>query len=117
MSSMFAPVVSFPKPAIADVPSVSSARRQPDADKPDERVARSQEVALQALMQTIRQAEPALPNTVRAELDVDKATDRVVARVVSTVSGEVVRQYPADETLAMLARAREQFGRLLKAEA
>jgi uncharacterized FlaG/YvyC family protein len=65
----------------------------------------------------MRQADPSLPNLVRAELDIDQATSRIVARVVSTKNGEVVRQYPAEETLHLLARAREQFGRLLKTQA
>jgi uncharacterized FlaG/YvyC family protein len=119
---MLAPVVSFPSTAIANAPSAATARSQPPAAEPstpraDDRVARSQNTALQALMHTIRQSDSSLPPEVRAELDVDKTTNRVVARVVSLVSGEVVRQYPSEETLNMLARAREQFGRLLRAEA
>jgi uncharacterized FlaG/YvyC family protein len=112
---MFSPVVSHPLPVVAEAPA-SPARSQPPLAKAGEPRARSQEVALQALMTAIRQAEPATPTMVRAELDVDKATDRIVARVVSTITGEVVRQYPPEETLHLLARAREQFGRLLKAE-
>ena len=113
---MFSPLVSLPSPNVADAPSTQPARPQPPVAKSDDRVARSRELALEAILHAMRQAEPSLPSMVRAELDVDKASERVVARVVSTVTGEVVRQYPAQETLNLLARAREQFGRLLMAE-
>jgi uncharacterized FlaG/YvyC family protein len=68
------------------------------------------------LLTTMRQGDPTLPPFARAEIDIDTATNQLVARVVSTVDGTVVRQYPSEETLHLLARAREQFGRVLKAE-
>ena len=99
------------------VAAPSTARSQTPAAKDAGPAADADEAVLQALLLAIRQADLAVPELVRAELDIDKATCRVVARVVSQIDGEVVRQYPPEETLRLLARARELFGRLIETRA
>jgi hypothetical protein len=68
---------------------------------------------LRQLRQAVREADPTVPDLVRAELTLDKATSRIVVRVVEIGSEQVVRQYPSEETLRLLARVREQLGSLL----
>ncbi len=113
---MLSPVVSPAAPALADAHAPAAARSQAAIARPGEPAERTREAVLLALLLAIRQADPAVPTLVRAELDIDKATKRVVARVVSAIDGKVVRQYPPEETLRLLARAREEFGRLVKAQ-
>lgn len=59
---------------------------------------------------------PKLPY-VRADLSVDKAAQRVHARIVDKDSGAVIREYPTEEQLRYLRITREQIGKLLKTEA
>ncbi|MBX6323217.1 MAG: flagellar protein FlaG [Rhodospirillaceae bacterium] len=114
---MFSPVFPSTSIAAADAPTPSTPRSQTPAAKDAATGADTHEAVLQALLLAIRQADPAVPDLVRAELDIDKATRRVVARVVSQIDGQVVRQYPPEETLRLLARARELFGRLVETRA
>lgn len=72
-------------------------------------------LVLRQLREVVREADPSLPALVRAELTLDEATSRVVVQVVKIGSNEVVRQYPTEETLKLLARVREQLGPLLSA--
>jgi flagellar protein FlaG len=57
-------------------------------------------------------AETAGPHTTRLELDIDEATDRVIGRIVDTVTGDVIQQVPREEVVRLIARARELIGRL-----
>ena len=52
------------------------------------------------------------------EFSVDTSTQKVVVRMVDTSTGELIRQFPSDETLA-ISRGIEQFqqGLLLKQKA
>lgn len=44
------------------------------------------------------------------QFKVDEATDRLVVKVVDSDSGELVRQIPSDELLALVERMKEQEG-------
>jgi uncharacterized FlaG/YvyC family protein len=118
------PMVTHPLPtntaAEADV-SAKAPARAPVADAAETvKAARPMpnlwdNEVLRKLREVVREADPTLPPLVRAELSLDKATSRIVVRVVEIGSDEVVRQYPAEETLRLLARVREQLGPLLSA--
>jgi len=49
----------------------------------------------------------------RMELDVDKASDRFVGRVVDTETGTVVVQIPSEAMLRLWEKTREMIGALL----
>lgn len=58
----------------------------------------------------------AVPRTfaVRSDLVLDRSADRVVGRVLDRTTGQVVRQYPDEAILRLLAASRAQFGPLLR---
>jgi len=68
--------------------------------------------AVAAINQAMQQANQAL------EFSVDTDTDKVVVKMVDTSTGQLIRQYPSEETLA-ISRGIEQFqqGLLLKQKA
>jgi len=49
----------------------------------------------------------------RMELDIDKASDRFVGRVVNTETGAVVVQVPSEAMLRLWEKTREMIGALL----
>jgi uncharacterized FlaG/YvyC family protein len=51
--------------------------------------------------------------TVRSELNVDDGSRRVFARKVDRETGATVNQYPAEETLRLFAKTRQQLDHLL----
>jgi uncharacterized FlaG/YvyC family protein len=59
---------------------------------------------------------PKLPMT-RAELSVDRAAQRYVARIVDRNNGKMVAEYPTEAQLKLYAISRELLGKLMKAEA
>jgi hypothetical protein len=69
------------------------------------------------LLHAIRQDDSSIPSGMHADLILDQITSRVAARIISTATGEVVRQYPPAETLRLLARARQELGNVVKADA
>ena len=114
-------MVTHPLPKITtaegDAPANLPARPAPEASRPAAPAAEFPNLwdneVLRQLRQAVREADPTLPPLVRAELALDKATSRIVVRVYEVGSDQVVRQYPAEETLRLLARVREQLGPLL----
>jgi uncharacterized FlaG/YvyC family protein len=58
---------------------------------------------------------PKLPMT-RAELSVDRAAQRYVARIVDRDNGKMVAEYPTEAQLKLYAISRELLGKLMKAE-
>ncbi|QEX23552.1 hypothetical protein FRZ61_34900 [Hypericibacter adhaerens] len=59
---------------------------------------------------------PKMPFT-RAELSVDRSTQRYVARIVDRNNGKMVAEYPTEAQLKLYAISRELLGKLMKAEA
>ncbi len=84
-----------------------------------ERVQRSSAVERDLQDAVVPAAEIDLPKLpyVRADLSVDKAAQRVHARIIDKDSGQVIREYPTEEQLRYLRVAREQIGKLLQTEA
>ena len=70
-------------------------------------------VEIAEAVQALDKAELPVPMTVRSELNVDDGSRRVFARTVDRQTGETVRQVPDEETLRLIRRSREQFGKLL----
>lgn len=70
--------------------------------------------AVANLNQAMRQSNQSL------EFSVDSATNKPIVKMVDTVTGELIRQYPTEETLA-ISRSIDQFiqrqGLLLNREA
>ncbi|WP_018917800.1 flagellar protein FlaG [Vreelandella zhanjiangensis] len=50
------------------------------------------------------------------EFDVSEESSRVITRVIDRESGEVIRQIPAEEVLAIAERLEEMQGRLISLE-
>ena len=73
-------------------------------------------VEIAEAVQAIQKAELPAPMTVRSELNVDDGSRRVFARKVDRETGTVVNQYPAEETLRLFAKTRQQLDRLFKAD-
>ena len=72
---------------------------------------------LRRLRDVAREADSTLPANVRAELALDEATRHIVVRIIEVESNQVVHAYPAEEALRLLARVREELGKLLSATA
>jgi flagellar protein FlaG len=87
-----APAVAVPKPVTA--PSASPVLPQPSVGE------------LKSAVATINKA---LGQTnLNLELSVDTGTNRTVVRMVDTSTGELIRQYPSESTLA-ISRSIEEF--------
>ena len=71
-------------------------------------------VEIAEAVQAIQQAELPIPMTIRSELNVDDGSRRVFARTVDRETGATVNQYPAEETLRLFAKTRQQLDRLFK---
>ena len=50
------------------------------------------------------------------EFDVSEESSRIVTRVIDRESGEVIRQIPTEEVLAIAERLEEMQGRLISLE-
>ena len=73
-------------------------------------------VEIAEAVQAIQKAELPVALVVRSELNVDDGSRRVFARQVDRDTGTVVNQYPAEETLRLFAKTRQQLDRLFKAD-
>jgi flagellar protein FlaG len=89
-------------------PSAASVSFTP---RPAVRPAEGGESAADAVQNRLAQLEQSLSNAfppqLKLQLDVDKATHTVVGRVVDRQTGEMVRQIPSKEMVALLARSAE----------
>lgn len=113
-----------PRPAGEGLPKTAPATRvQPDtaAELPQKAIKQvsaqqpsTEELkkAVEALNQVLRQSHHSL------EFSVDSDTHRPIVRLLDTETGELIRQFPSEETLA-ISRAIGEFqqGMLLKQEA
>jgi len=87
-----APAIAVPKPVTA--PSASPALPQPSVEE------------LKGAVETINKALQ--QTSLDLEFSVDAGTDRTVVRMVDTSTGELIRQYPSEATLA-ISRSIEEF--------
>lgn len=88
---------------------------QRDAEK--EREKEPAPVSLETVAQAIERYVPKdLPNT-QLKIDHDKNADLYVYKAVDRDSGEVVRQYPADDILRFIAFYREREGLVVDSKA
>jgi uncharacterized FlaG/YvyC family protein len=70
-------------------------------------------VEIAEAVQAIQRAELPMPMVVRSELNVDDGSRRVFARKIDRETGATVNQYPAEETLRLFAKTRQQLDHLL----
>lgn len=70
-------------------------------------------VEIAEAVQAIQAAELPIPMVVRSELNVDDGSRRVFARKIDRETGATVNQYPAEETLRLFAKTRQQLDHLL----
>lgn len=102
------------KPAVvAEQPAVNQqAERQPSAAQLQNQVDTINQALLDTINQALKQSNKNL------EFSVDESTDKSVVKLVDTETGDVIRQFPSEEALA-ISRAIDQFqqGLLLKQEA
>jgi flagellar protein FlaG len=95
-----APAIAVPKPVTA--PSGSPALPQPSAEE------------LKGAVETINRALK--QSNLSLEFSVDTGTDRTVVRMVDTSTGELIRQYPSETTLAISRGIQESQQGLLLTE-
>jgi uncharacterized FlaG/YvyC family protein len=107
----------FPAPAPSTDPSSSSTG---GATSSEAVAAQRQAVGDRNLTDAVSAAPamemPKLPFT-RAELSIDRAAQRYVARIVDRNNGKMVAEYPTEAQLKLYAISRELLGKLMKAEA
>ncbi|MBZ0105903.1 MAG: flagellar protein FlaG [Sulfuricella denitrificans] len=105
------PVSSGATKAVADTPAPGSTVEQPQAAA-KQPTTEQLKGAVDSINQAMRQSNRGL------EFSVDSATKRPIVKMVDMETGEVIRQIPSDETLA-ISRSIDHFqqGLLLKQEA
>ncbi len=107
-----------PKP-VAAVPSAGAGRAAVEVQHAPATPVAAPKATSEQLKQAVEEINRAMRQSNRnLEFSVDDATSRVVVRLTDTETGEVIRQIPSEETLAISRSIGEfQQGLLLKQKA
>ena len=87
--------------------SEKNAEHKQDMTKKDEKRIRKLKEAIDQANQEVRMKQTA------CEFSYDEDTNRIAIKVKDKETDEVIREIPAEETLEMLARIREQAGLMM----